>query len=164
MHKAKDSAKPRKMSPVRHSEAVSSQAIDAQVATLMCTLAHLRVSITDDNSETILSGDAPVTLSVTVDFGNSGAIALMPLGLQIRADFFAKPIGRGEDLELGNAILQTVANQFTYSPALRIETGLEMAGMVPEKVYRLTALLRVGAPDYPALITGVLEDLIIQIY
>jgi len=140
--------------------------VEAEVAALNCFLSELKVVPTSSSkfSGTIFNQDEPVALAVTAAFGYSGAIALMPLGLEVRVDFFAKPVGRGEELELGCAIEQTVANQFTYTPTLQIDTGLKTLGLVPDKTYRITALLRVGAPYYPAFVTGVLEGLMIQVY
>jgi hypothetical protein len=140
--------------------------VEAEVASLNCLLSELKVFSTGSSklAGTILSQDEPIALEVTAEFGYSGAIALMPLGLEIRADFFVKPIGRGEELELGCAIERTTANQFIYTPTLQIEAGLKTLGLVPDKTYRITALVRVGAPYYPAFVTGFLEGLMIQVY
>ncbi len=139
---------------------------EAEIAPLNCLLFDLTVFSTRSSkfSGTIVNQEDAIAFAITVEFGQSGAIALMPLGLCIRVDFYAKPIGRGEALDLGYAIVHTTANQFIYTPTLQIESGLKTIGLVANQTYRITALLRVGAADYPAFVTGVLEGLIIQVY
>ena len=113
--------------------------------------------------DTILKEDQPFSLQASVEFVGSGAIALLCLTPSIQIDFYAKPCGRGDDVDLGAATITAVADQFTYTPTLEIDSPVSV-GLTPKTLYRISALMRVGAPNCPALICGVLEDLIVEIY
>lgn len=166
MDKSREATKGKRNQPASHFVEEVGGEIEAEIAPLSCSLSDLKVFSTRSSklAGTILKQDEPIAFAITTEFGQSGAIALMPLGLEIRVDFYAKPIGRGEELELGCAIAQTMANQFTYTPSLQIESGLKTVGLVADKTYRITALVRVGAPYFPAFVTGILEGLMIQVY
>ncbi len=98
-----------------------------------------------------------------MEFGGPGAIALMPLGLSVRVNFFAKPYGLGSKLELGYTAVETSAGIFIYGPTLAVAKP-EAVGLLVGEIFQVTALLRVGAPNWPALVTGFIEGLAIQIY
>ncbi len=166
MDKSRETTKGKRNEPDSRLAEETGGEIEAEVTPLSCFLSDLKISSTSSSrlAGTIVNQDDAIALSVTAEFSQSGAIALMPLDLEIRADFFAKPVGRGEELELGSAIEHTTANRFIYTPTLQIEAGLKTVGLVPDKTYRITALVRVGAPYYPAFVTGILEGLMIQVY
>jgi hypothetical protein len=121
-------------------------------------------SVNGETEETIFLQDELLAVQVAVEFSRSGAIALMPLRLSIQVEFFAKPLGKGGTIALGNATLTTAANQYTYHPTLELPQGLVSLGLVPEKVYKVSALMKVGAADFPAFIYGWIEGLTIQTY
>jgi hypothetical protein len=136
------------------------------VAPITCKLSNLTVFTTDPDAEypeTILSQDEPFSLGVTVEFGGSGTIALMPLCLSIQVNFFAEPCGLGSKIDLGHTSVDTSARFFMYTPTLAVATPAAI-GLVSEAIYQITAVLRVGARNSPALITGFIEGLIIQTY
>ncbi|MFB8787831.1 MAG: hypothetical protein U7123_03075 [Potamolinea sp.] len=136
------------------------------IAPIACELSHLSVFTTDPNTEsqnTILREDEAFQVRVTIEFGDSGAIALMPLCLLIEVNFFAEPYGLGPKVELGNALVNTAAGIFSYSPTLAKVTPAEI-GLSCPGFYQVTAFLRVGAANFPALIIGLIEGLTIQIY
>ena len=131
-----------------------------------CNLSNLTVFTTDSDaaySDTILRQDEPFSLRVTVEFGGPGAIALMPLLLSIKVNFFATPYCPDPKVELGHATVTTIAGVFTYTPTLSVARPTKV-GLVSEQIYHIGALLRAGAPDWPALVTGFIEGLSIQIY
>lgn len=166
MDKSRESTKgKRNQSVSRFVEELGAEA-EAEIAPLSCLLSGLKVFSTSSSkfAGTILSEEEAIALAITAEFEHAGAIALMPLGLCIRVNFYAKPVGRGEELDLGCAMTHTTAYQFTYTPTLEIESGLKTVGLIAGKTYRITALLRMGAPNYPAFVTGVLEGLMIQVY
>lgn len=135
------------------------------IASFACALSDLVArSKPTGKPETIFSLEEPVLLSVKVEFSGSGAIALMPLQLSILAEFYAKARKRSEDLELGNATVETIAKQFIYTPTLALPTGFGALEALPNKAYTISALVRIGATGYPALITGFVENLLIQTY
>jgi hypothetical protein len=140
---------------------------DAQVniAYPTCELSNL-MAFTADPGEmaTIIRYNEPFSLQVTVKFGGVGAIALMPLALHLKVDFSAKPVGAGDEIEIGTVTETTVAGLFAYSPTLKIAKGPRSVGLLSEKVYRVTALLQGGAAEGPALIVGIIDPLTIQIY
>lgn len=135
------------------------------IAPITCKLSDLIIFTTDANavSETILRQDDPFQVQVRVEFGGAGAIALMPLALPIQLNFFAAPYGCGAKIDLGNTIIETSAKIFTYTPGLAI-TSPALVKLMPEEIYQITAVLRVGAPNSPAFITGYMEGLAIQTY
>ena len=136
-----------------------------QVAPITCKLSDLSV-FTDPDAEypeTIFRQEQSFQVRITVEFGGSGAIALVPLCLPVKVNFFAEPYGLGSKVELGSTFVKTSARVLTYTPTLVVATPATV-GLVCEEIYQLTAVLRVGAPDWPALITGVIEGLAIQIY
>jgi len=91
------------------------------------------------------------------------AIALMPVALPIQVNFFADPYGCGAKIDLGNTIVATSAKIFTYTPTLTVPSPALVA-LMPEEIYQITAVLRVGVPNSPAFITGYIEGLAIQTY
>lgn len=111
----------------------------------------------------ILSQEQLFQARVTVEFGGPGAIALMPLCLPIKVNFFAEPYGLGSKIELGNTFVNTSAGILTYTLTLAAVKPTTV-GLVPEEIYQLTAVLRVGAPNWPAFVTGFIEGLAIQTY
>lgn len=136
------------------------------IAPITCYLSSLTVFTTDpetDYPETILKQKEPFQLRVTVAFGGPGAIALMPVGLSVRVDFFAEALGIGSKVELGKAVVETAKEVFTYTPTLKVAAPAA-AGLVADEVYHVSAVLRMGAPEPPAFITGFIEGLTIQIY
>lgn len=144
---------------------MSIEAGTVNIISIACTLSHLRAFTHASKApETLLCHSEPFGLEVTVEFAKPGAIALVPLSLPMQIDFFAKPYGCGSDLELGTVTAVTQAGQFSYALTLEIPGGPAQAGLVSEKIYAVSALLRIGAPQYPALINGFIEKLIIQTY
>lgn len=136
------------------------------IAPISCNLSNLTVFTTNSHieyPEMILRQDESFSLQVTVEFGGPGAIAIVPLRLPIRVNFFAEPYGIGKKVELGNTLVETSARILTYTPTLSVAKPAGV-GLVPEEIYQITAILRVGAPDWPALITGFIEGLAIQTY
>lgn len=135
------------------------------IAPITCKLFQLKLFTTDPNaeSETILRQDEPFQVQVKLEFGGAGAIALMPLALPIQVNFFADPYGCGGKIELGNTVIETSARIFSYTPTLAITTPA-LVGLMLEEIYQITAVLRVGVPNSPAFITGLIEGLAIQTY
>lgn len=131
-----------------------------------CNLSNLAVFTTDPNathSDTIIERHQPFSLRAIVEFCGSGAIALMPLKLSVKLNFFATTYGSGLKLDLGSTTVTTVAGVFIYKPTLSVTSATEI-GLTSEPIYQLGALLLAGAPDMPALITGFITGLDIQIY
>lgn len=133
------------------------------VAPLSCQLSDLTVfTHSPETIEPILSDAEPFSLAVTLTFGGAGSIALMPLKACLCVAFFAQAVGAGQSLALGQTQIFSQAGQFRYTPTLTVPEGRAIG--LTESVYRITALVKVGAADAPALVTGVMEGLLIQIY
>jgi hypothetical protein len=138
---------------------------EVHIARLGCEFSEFTVYTCDPNTiETIIGQEECFSLRTRVEFQGSGAIALLPLNLLLQVDFFAQPVGRGAALELGTARLSTIKGEFIYYPTLEIVQGPHSIGLVAETVYSLTALLRAGSAEGPALMTGIIEGLTIQTY
>ncbi len=136
---------------------------EVTIAPISCTLSDLFAFTTNpEQCETIVELNQPFELRVRVEFSRSGAIALMPLALTIRVDFFAKAYG-AKDTLLGTAQLTTQARTLIYQPTVAVESAATV-GLQPEKVYCVSALLQVGAQASPALITGHTKISTIQTY
>lgn len=136
------------------------------VGPIACQLSDLTVSTANSASslsETILQGNQPFSLQVTVEFSGSGAIALMPLSLTIQTNFFTKPLGPEQGMVLGSVEVITRPGTFVYSPTLNLAPPLSL-GLHTGTIYRIGAVLRIGAPDWPALISGFTEETIVEIY
>jgi hypothetical protein len=136
------------------------------IAPIRCVFSRLTVFTTNPDSgvpDTILGANQPFSLRVSVEFEGAGAIALLPLAPTIAVNFYAKSLTTDPDMTLGEVKIGAIANLFSYAPTLSIASP-QSIGLVPGSLYRISAVLRVGAPDYPALIVGAIEDLAIQVY
>ena len=136
------------------------------VAPITCKLSKLTVCTADPNEEyqnAILQQDESFSLRVTVEFGGPGAIALMPLGMSIQVNFFAEPYGVNSKVELGKTSMNTSSKIFTYTPTLAVAKSAHV-GLILEEIYQVTAVLRVGEPNWPAFIIGFIEGFAIQTY
>ena len=136
------------------------------VVPFTCRFSHLTVFAQDSDGttpDTLIKEAQPFSLRASVEFVGSGAIALLCLNPAIQVDFYAKPCGRGEDVDLGTVAVTAVADQVIYTPTLELGAPVSV-GLTARTLYRISALLRIGAPDCPALICGVIEDLMVEIY
>jgi hypothetical protein len=134
------------------------------IATFDCALTELLAyTATSTRAETVFAHTEALTMRVTVEFLGSGSIALLALKPPIQVEFFAKAIG-AKQLSIGHILLDTAPKQFRYEASLIVSQGLGSIGFLPEKVYQLSALLRVGCPNYPAIVTGFIKGRLIQTY
>ena len=142
------------------------QSTEVSVVPFTCRFSSL-ISFAQDSAgttpDTLLKESQSFSLQASVEFVGSGAIALLCLTPSIQVDFYAKPCGRGEDVDLGAATIPAIADEFFYTPTLELGSPVSV-GLTAGTLYRISALLRVGAPDCPALICGVIEDLMVEIY
>ena len=139
---------------------------DVGVIPFTCRFSSLTIFGRDTDRttpDTLLKELQPFSLQASIEFVGSGAIALLCLTPSIQVDFYAKPCGQGEDVNLGTAAIPAVADQVVYTPTLEVESPAS-AGLAAGTLYRINALLRIGASDCPALICGVIEDLMVEIY
>lgn len=114
-------------------------------------------------TQAILSYDAPFAVQITLDFETSNAVALLALSPTIQVDFYVKPLQTGHTIDLGTSTLTTDSQQSLYTLRLEMTSPSEL-NLATNKVYRLGALVRIGASEQPALLCGVLEDLMVQIH
>lgn len=135
------------------------------IAAFTCALSDLAaLSKTTGQPGTIFNQFEPVLLSVTLEFSGSGAIAFVPLAAAIQVDFLAKSLRSRQELELGAVTLTTSPKQLIYTPAISLADGFDAAGCEPNQAYLLSAVVYVGAIGFPALLTGMIDGLMIQIY
>ena len=136
------------------------------VGQIECELSNLTVFTANAKSkfpETVLREHQPFSLKVTVDFSGPGAIALMPLAPMIYVEFHAKPLSPEPAMVLGHIAAKAIPGVWTYTPTLNLGSPRSM-GLRPKTIYRIAAVLRVGAPEGPSLINGFTEELTIEIY
>jgi hypothetical protein len=136
------------------------------IGPIACRLSNLIVSTDNDNSDfsaTVLQGNQPFSLQVTVEFSGPGAIALMPLSPAIQVSFYTKPLGPEAGVDLGSLVIHTKPGVFTYTPTLTLGSPFSI-GLKAKMLYRLGAALRVGAPEWPSLITGYTEEVTVELY
>ncbi len=136
------------------------------VVPIDCRLSNLTVFTTDANQEfpdTILQSHQPFSLKVTVEFLGPGAIALMPLSPSIQVEFYIKPLTPDAGQILGKVEVKASPDILTYSPTLTFAPPVSI-GLRPKTIYSVGAILRVGAPDWPSLINGFIEELTIEVY
>jgi hypothetical protein len=112
-------------------------------------------------TQTIIMGDRPFHVQVTVEWLGSAAIALLMLNPLISADFYIKPVGVGEDIEIGSIAQSTSASQRSYTLALGLESP-DQQGIEPG-LYYLYATVRVGADEGPALLWDVIDGVRIEV-
>ncbi len=140
------------------------------VIPITCSFTQLNVLIDSEEANsatilpaTILRDDQAFSLQVLVTLGGPGAIALLPLQPTIQVEFYAKPFGPEVGTVLGEVELATEAQVFTYTPTLKMGSPTAV-GLTSPGLYKIGAILRVGAPNAPALINGYLEELAIEVY
>ena len=136
------------------------------VGPIGCQLYNLTVFTANTKSafpETVLQPHQPFSLKVTVEFSGPGAIALMPLAPTIQVEFYAKPLSPDPAMVLGNIEMMALPGTLTYMPTLTLGSP-QSIGWHTKTIYRIGAVLRVGAPDGPSLINGFIETLTIEIY
>ncbi|MGD1857966.1 MAG: hypothetical protein ACFB2W_27330 [Leptolyngbyaceae cyanobacterium] len=132
--------------------------VSCQIGDLKVVTAHS----TQPHSETILQSDVPFSIQVSLAFVGTNAIALLALTPAIQVDFYAKPLQAGATADLGMITMTTAPPQMAYTPILHLDTP-DASGLITAAVYRLGALVRIGAVEQPALLCGVIEELIVQI-
>ncbi len=135
-----------------------------RILPIECHLSQLQaIAPSTAHAVTALQIDQPFSLQVTVDLLPSTAIALLRLSPQIRVDFYAKPITSGDGYELGTVAIAAQPTQHTYNIEQPLDTPYNL-GLTHQGLYRVGAILRIGAPDGPALLSGLLESLVVEIY
>ncbi|MEO0537100.1 MAG: hypothetical protein AAF215_24990 [Cyanobacteria bacterium P01_A01_bin.123] len=133
---------------------------------IACELSPLEVLDPNANAmadTAILSATQPFAVQLSVTFQGTNAIALLALTPTIQAEFYAKPTTHSTTIPLGECQDITRIDQLDYPLTLNISAPLE-TGLTPGTVYRLGALIKIGSPDGPALICGVQETGMVQIY
>jgi hypothetical protein len=121
------------------------------------------VQAESDGSGTAIDVNEPFTLSAHVDIQGPGAIAFLALSPVIAIEFYAKAIGLGDDIIMGQTTIPTMADTNSYCPTLTIEAPNKL-GFEAGKFYRLGALMRIGAASFPGLIHGYVESLTAELY
>lgn len=121
------------------------------------------VTGSSDVAQTIVPYDAPFTVQIALAFDDSNSIALLALGPTVQVDFYVKPLQAGSTLDLGSSTLTANGHQSIYTALLEVTSPSELQ-LMANRVYSLGALVRIGAPDHPALLCGVVEGLMIQIH
>ncbi len=116
-----------------------------------------------DVSNTVLPHDDAFSVQVSLAFLGTNARALLALAPIIQVDFYAKPLQAGATTDLGSTTLDAIPQQMSYAAALHLGSPSE-SDLTAATVYRIGALVRIGALEQPALLCGVLDDLIVQIY
>lgn len=117
----------------------------------------------EDLTHTVLPSDDAFSVQVSLAFLGTNARSLLALAPTIQVDFYAKPLQAGATIDLGTTVLDTVLQQMSYTAALHLGSPRE-SNLTKATVYRIGALVRIGALEQPAMLCGVLDDLIVQIH
>lgn len=136
------------------------------VVPIACSLSNLTVfpvNARQSLPNTVLPGNQPFALQVTVEFSGPGAIALMPLSPSIQVEFYAKPLGPELGMTLGKVEVKTRPGIVTYPLDLTLPPPASL-GFRPQTVYSIGSVLRVGDPNWPSLINGFTEELTVEVY
>lgn len=134
-----------------------------RIIPIECRLSQLRAIATSAHDVvTALQANQPFSLHITVEFLRSTAIALLRLSPQIRVDFYAKPITGGEGYELGTVAI-AATDQLIYDIEHPLDSP-DTLGLTQGHIYHIGAILRVGAAEGPALLSGIAESLMLEIY
>ncbi|MGA7934186.1 MAG: hypothetical protein WCA35_11615 [Kovacikia sp.] len=136
------------------------------VVPIACCLSNLTVFTTDANlvlPNTVLQGNQPFSLKVTVEFSGPGAIALMPLSPSIQVEFYAKPLSPDPGIVLGKVEVKASPDILIYPLTLTLPPPSSI-GLQSKTIYCIGSVLRVGNPDWPSLINGFTEELTIEVY
>ncbi|MEB3212081.1 MAG: hypothetical protein VKL39_12035 [Leptolyngbyaceae bacterium] len=131
-----------------------------------CRVYGLSAMQSDSNGheevERILVGDRPFRVQLTLDFLGNSAIALLMLEPMLFVEVLVKPAGMGDKVELG-AIHQTLTpEQLTYAPVLDLESPIHYG--LDAGLYHLSAMVRIGAENGPALLCGSVKGPTIEVF
>ena len=135
---------------------------DSQVniAPLNVKIDCITINSAGPDPDSILLEGEPFELSVDVHFSGAGTAALMPLGLPVMVTFFAESVGPGPEVELGKATVETQCGKNDYTVTLRVNRN----PLTGERVYKLSATLRVGSTKCQALVNGFISGGAIEVY
>ncbi|EKU97513.1 hypothetical protein Lepto7375DRAFT_6709 [Leptolyngbya sp. PCC 7375] len=136
------------------------------IGPIECQLLNLIASTVNSKSgfaDTRLQCHQPFSLGVTVEFSGPGAIALMSLSPTIQVEFYAKPLSPEPSKALGSIVVQALPDVLVYTPTLMLSAP-QSIGLSAKVIYRIGAVLRVGAPEGPSIVHGFTEALTIEIY
>ncbi len=141
------------------------QTADAQsnVAPIDFKISNLSVSSLGPDPDSILKLDEAFELSVDLEFVGSGAAALVAAELPVKVTFYAESIGPGAEVTLGSTTIETKCNQLKYTVTLKVASP-KTVKMDPELLYKIAAIVRVGATYCPALINGFISAVGLQVY
>jgi hypothetical protein len=131
-------------------------------ATLNCNLSNLEIRQANESLNHPSKWHDSFNFSVDIEFSDrvNGELLklLMPLGLSIKTAFLAVSLSSGQEIQLGDTVLNTQANVLTYTPQLMVES-LTRAGLQSGQSYQLQAVVRVGNSPFciPSLLRGTVE-------
>lgn len=126
---------------------------------LNCTISDLSVGNLQDGVVLSLAQNEPLYLSVCLTFSDDakGELVklLLPMGLAVRATFFAKPAFPGQQIELGEAQFHTSADVLTYTAVVLVD-DLAQLRLVADELYQIGVAVRVGGSllGFPSLMRG----------
>ncbi len=133
------------------------------VAPLNISISSISIGSTGPDPDTVLKKGEAFALTVGVQFSGAGALALTPLGIPVKVEFFAESIGSGSELSLGSATVSTTAGVLVYPVTLNVPAATSGL-LTADRVYKIAAVLRVGATAFPAIANGFSEELAIEVY
>ncbi|MFM7471323.1 MAG: hypothetical protein LVS60_10445 [Nodosilinea sp. LVE1205-7] len=140
-----------------------SSSTQVNIAPLGISISPISVLSTGPDPDSVLKRGEAFNLTVTVTFSGAGALAIVPLGIPVKVEFFAESIGSGSELSLGSATVGTAPGVFVYPVTLSVAAATSSL-LTAERVYKIAAVLRVGATAFPAIANGFSEELAIEVY
>jgi len=133
------------------------------VAPLDIAISPITVNSTGPNPDDVLRLGEPFDLSIDVRFSNTGAPAIVSLGIPVKIDFYAESIGPGSEVFLGSRTVATAPGIFTYRVTASVLAAVSST-LTAERVYKVAAVLRVGSTGFPAIANGFSEELAMLVY
>jgi hypothetical protein len=112
--------------------------------------------------EHILVGDRPFCVQLTVELIGNAAIALLMLEPTLSIEVLVNPPGTGNKVELGVVRQRMSLEQRAYTPMLELDPPMSYG--LESGLYHLTAMIRIGAEEGPALLSGVLERKAVEVF
>ncbi len=116
-----------------------------------CALSDPVITDQDQIPLNCLQPGKGLSISTTITFSdevnNELAKLLMASGVDVRVSFYAKPYHSDREIDLGNVLVSTSAEVFTYEIVLNVADST-IATLSTDESYQISAIARVGTAPF----------------